>query len=87
MVDELCNLAAAQRDRVVAEVRVAAPIDDAQAQRLAAALSELKGRQVRLNVAVDPTILGGVLVTVGDEVIDGTIASRLEEARRAVIGS
>jgi len=87
VVDELCNLAAAQRDRVVAEVRVAAPIDDAQAQRLAAALSELKGRQVRLNVAVDPTILGGVLVTVGDEVIDGTIASRLEEARRAVIGS
>jgi F-type H+-transporting ATPase subunit delta len=46
----------------------------------------LQGRTVRLNVAVDPAMLGGVMVTIGDEVIDGTVASRLEQARRAVLG-
>lgn len=86
VVDSLCELAAAQRDKVVAEVRVAAPIDESQRQRLAAALSKLKGRTVRLNVAVDPAVLGGAHVTVGDEVIDGTVATRLEQARRAVLG-
>jgi F-type H+-transporting ATPase subunit delta len=85
-IDTLCDLAARQRDRVVAEVRVAAPLTDEQARRLAAALSTLKGRTVRLNVAVDPSVMGGVHVTIGDEVIDGTIASRLEQARRAVLG-
>jgi len=85
-IDTLCELAAAQRDRVVAEVRVAAPMTEEQSRRLAAALSTLKGRTVRLNVAIDPAVLGGVMVTIGDEVIDGTVASRLEQARRAVLG-
>ena len=70
----------------MAEVRVAAPLTEEQSRRLAAALSSLKGRTVRLNVAVDPAVLGGVMVTIGDEVIDGTVASRLEQARRAVLG-
>ena len=86
VVEDLCNLAATQRERVVAEVRVAAPLDEAQERRLSELLSKLKGRTVRLNVAVDPDVLGGVHVKIGDEVIDGTIASRLEQARRAVIG-
>ena len=86
VVDGLCELAARQRERVVAEVRVAAPLDPAQELRLAEILSRLKGRTVRLNVAVDPTVLGGVHVKVGDEVIDGTVASRMEQARRAVLG-
>jgi F-type H+-transporting ATPase subunit delta len=86
VVDDLCNLAAQQRERVVAEVRVAAPLDASQTQRLADALSRLKGRTVRLNVAVDPTVVGGVHVRIGDEVIDGTVASRMEQARRALLG-
>ena len=85
-IDTLCDLAARQRDRVVAEVRVAAPLTDEQAARLAAALTSLKGRTVRLNVAIDPSVMGGVHVTIADEVIDGTIASRLQQARRAVLG-
>lgn len=85
-IDTLCDLAARQRDRVVAEVKVAQPLTDEQARRLAAALTALKDRTVRLNVAVDPSVMGGVLVTIGDEVIDGTVASRLEQARRAVLG-
>ena len=86
VVDRLCDLAATQRERVVAEVRVAAPLDPEQEQRLGAALARLKGRTVRLNVAVDPSVIGGVYVKVGDEVIDGTVASRLEQARRVVLG-
>jgi F-type H+-transporting ATPase subunit delta len=86
VVDELVELAAKQRQRVVAEVRVAAPLDDSQAARLADVLTRLKGRTVRLNVAVDPAVLGGVHVRIGDEVIDGTVASRMEQARRALLG-
>ncbi|TAK70721.1 MAG: F0F1 ATP synthase subunit delta [Actinomycetota bacterium] len=83
-VAQLCDLAAAQRQRVVAEVTVAVPLAADQARRLAAALSVLKGRQVRLNVTVDPAVLGGVSVHVADDVIDGTVATRLEQARRAL---
>lgn len=86
VVDDLVTLAAKQRERVVAEVRVAAPLTDEQERRLAAALTRLKGRTVRLNVAIDPSVLGGVHVRIGDEVIDGTVAARLEQARRAVLG-
>lgn len=85
-IDSLCELAARQRDRVVAEIRVAAPLTDEQSRRLVSALSTVSGRTVRLNVAIDPTVMGGVHVTIGDEVIDGTVASRLEQARRAVLG-
>jgi len=86
VIDELCQLAAQQRERVVAEVRVAAALDAEQERRLAAALSTIKGRTVRLNVAVDPSVLGGVHVRIGDEVIDGTVASRMDQASRAVLG-
>jgi F-type H+-transporting ATPase subunit delta len=87
VVDQLVDLAASQRSRVVAEVRVAAPLEPEQQRRLADALSRLKGRTVRLNVAVDASVLGGVYVKVGDEVIDGTVASRLQQARRVILGS
>ena len=86
VIDGLCDLAAKQRNRVVAQVRVAAPLEPDQERRLVAALSQMKGREVRLNIAVDPTVLGGVHVTVGDDVIDGTIATRMEQARRVVLG-
>lgn len=86
VVDDLAEAAARQRQRIVAEVRVAQPLAADQEHRLAAALSALKGRKVRLNVAVDPAVLGGVHVTVGDEVIDGTVAARLEQARRSMLG-
>ena len=86
VVSHLVEMAAKQRDRVVADIKVAAPLTPEQSQRLAQALSQLKGRTVRLNVAVDPSVLGGVHVAIGEEVIDGTIESRLEQARRALLG-
>ncbi len=86
VVEDLMDLAAEQRDRSVAEVRVALDLDDSQRRRLAAALSTLHGREVRLNVAVDPDVIGGVSVRLGNEVIDGTVASRIEQARRSLVG-
>ena len=82
---QLGQLAARQRQRVIAEITVAAPLDAKQSQRLAAVLSKMVGRTVRLNVEVDPTVLGGVHVKIGDEVVDGTVATRLAQARRAVL--
>lgn len=86
VMDELIDLAGEQRNRSVAEVRVARPLDDDQATRLAAALSRLNGREVQLNVAVDPDVIGGISVRIGNEVVDATVAHRIEQARRAMVG-
>jgi F-type H+-transporting ATPase subunit delta len=85
-VDELSRLAAAHRQRLIAQVRVAAPLDDDQAERLSASLRRLYGRAVRLQVEVDPEVLGGIVVRVGDEVVDGSVGRRLSEAHRRLAG-
>ena len=85
-IDELVDLAAEQRQRVVAVVRVAKALDAEIAERMAAALGRLTGRTVSLNVVVDPTVLGGAHVTIAGEVIDGTVATRLEQAQRLIAG-
>lgn len=82
----LSDIAAAQRNRVVAHVRVAQPLTDDQSTRLAAALGRLAGRSVSLNVVIDPSVLGGVSVRLGGDVIDGSISNRLEQARRSLVG-
>ncbi|KUJ38267.1 F0F1 ATP synthase subunit delta [Streptomyces sp. NPDC093228] len=81
-LESLSKLAAARRDRMVAVVTSAAPLSDTQKQRLGAALAKLYGRQMHLNLDVDPEVLGGIRVQVGDEVINGSIEDRLEDARR-----
>ncbi len=86
VMDDLMALAGEQRNRSIAEVRVARPLDPDQATRLAAALSRLNGRDVRLNVAVDPEVIGGISVRIGDEVLDATVATRIEQARRVLVG-
>ncbi|WP_220793575.1 F0F1 ATP synthase subunit delta [Nocardioides stalactiti] len=70
----------------VATVRVARPLADADQQRLAAALAAQYGRRVHLNVVVDAGVIGGLKVEIGDDVIDGTILSRLDAARRKIAG-
>lgn len=77
------GLAADVRQRSLATVTSAVPLDDAQRERLAASLSAQFGREIQLQVAVDPKVVGGVLVRMGDEVIDGSTAHRLAQARRA----
>ena len=79
----LVELTAAKRDREVAYVTVATPLDDAGEQRLAAKLSDMYGRQVSLKVDVDPNVIGGASVRVGADLYDGTILRRLTEAKQA----
>ncbi len=81
IVEEVAKLAAERRLRVVAEVRSAVPLDDARRARLAQALSTATGRTVEVAIVLDRTVIGGVLTRVGDEVIDGSVRSRLEEAK------
>ncbi|MET9624437.1 MULTISPECIES: F0F1 ATP synthase subunit delta [unclassified Streptomyces] len=85
-LESLSKLAAARRDRMVAVVTTAVPLSDQQKQRLGAVLAKLYGREMHLNLDVDPTVLGGIAVQVGDEVINGTIAERLDEATRRLAG-
>lgn len=81
-VEHYLGIAAGLRARVVATVEVARPLTDDQLARLRAALSRQAGRDVKVRVVVDPAVLGGVRVTLGDEVIEGTVAARLNDARR-----
>ncbi len=76
------NLAAELRQRLVAEVRVATELTATQRARLAAALTATYGHAVHLNVVLDPSVLGGLSVRIGDELITGSVASRLAELRR-----
>ncbi|WP_329001886.1 F0F1 ATP synthase subunit delta [Kribbella sp. NBC_00709] len=78
--------AAARRNASIATVRVATDLSEAERTRLATALGRQYGRDIQLNVIVDPTVVGGVRVDIGDEVIDGTIAARLDEAQRRIAG-
>lgn len=78
------SLAAQLRNRVVATVKVAKPLNESQAERLRSALTRQVGRQVDIHVVVEPELLGGVRVELGDEVIEGTVAARLDDANRRI---
>ncbi len=75
---------AARRNRVIANVRAAVALTDAQKEKMTATLSQKIGQPVRLNVEIDPTVLGGVSIRFADELIDATIVNRLADAGRAL---
>lgn len=81
-VEALAELAAAARGTLLAEVRTALPLDPERHERLREALGALKGRLVDLQVVEDPSIMGGVVVRIGDELIDGSLRRQFEQARR-----
>jgi F-type H+-transporting ATPase subunit delta len=83
-LEEYARLAAEHRERLVAEVRVAAELSGAQRGRLATALSRAYGHDVHLNVVLDTQVIGGMIVRIGGEQIDASVASRLAEARRGL---
>jgi F-type H+-transporting ATPase subunit delta len=79
---EYARLTAEWRQRLIAVVRVAVPLSDSERDRLAAALAAAFGHGIHLDVLVDPAVLGGISVRIGDEFIDGSVASRLAALRR-----
>lgn len=86
VLDAFARQIAAREDRLVAVARVAYELSDDERQRLTSALSAKYGQPVQLNLVVDPTIVGGIAVSVGDEVVDATMSTRLEAARRRIAG-
>ncbi len=78
---------AARRNRVIALVRVAVALTDAQRDRLATALTAQVGQPVRINIEVDATVLGGVAIKFADELVDGTVVNRLASAGRSMARS
>lgn len=85
-LDELAELAAKRRDRSVAHVITAAPVTDAEREQLAEKLNRIYGRPIAVHVEVQPKVLGGIVVKVGDEVIDGSSAGRIMALRGQLAG-
>jgi F-type H+-transporting ATPase subunit delta len=85
-IERLSVAAARRRGQSVAHVTTAVPLTAVQEQRLVATLERLYGRTMGLQVLVDPAVLGGLVIRVEDEVIDGSIAHRLEAAGRRLAG-
>ena len=75
-----------RRNRLIAVVRTASTLTDAQATRLATVLEKKVGQPIRINVQIDPTILGGVSIKFADELVDGSVVNRLANAGRALVG-
>jgi len=80
------KVAAAVHGERVATVRTARVLTEQERQRLQSALTTQYAREVHLNVIVDADLIGGLRVEIGDDVIDGTVVSRLDDARRRLAG-
>ena len=81
IIDRMVQRTADERAEVVGEVRSAYPIDDELQTRLADALGRKTGKKISLKLTIDPTVIGGVVATIGDTVIDGSVRRRLEQLR------
>ena len=81
IIDKMVQRSAEDRAEAVADVRSAIPLDADQQQRLAEALGRRTGKKVSVKVTVDPSVLGGIVATIGDTVIDGTVRRRLDQLK------
>lgn len=82
----VAEAAAEQRDSELAEVSVAVELDERQREQLKAALERATGKKLELKFHVDPSVMGGVRAKIGDTVIDGTVAKRLDDIRTKIAG-
>ena len=83
IIDAMVKRSAQERNEEVAEVRSAVPLDDDQQRRLAEALSRRTGKRITVRVTVDPSVIGGVVTTIGDTVIDGSVRHRIDQLRES----
>jgi F-type H+-transporting ATPase subunit delta len=86
VLDEFTSFAAQRRSRLIARVTSAVPLTDEQQGRLSDALAREFGHEVRLQMVVDPAIVGGITVRVGDELLDASVLRQLGAARRLITG-
>lgn len=84
IIDSLVQLAAEEREKAVAEVRTAVALDEEDRKKLVDAITKATGKHVDLKVIIDPNVIGGLLVRVGDQVFDGTVKRRLELAKERI---
>jgi F-type H+-transporting ATPase subunit delta len=82
IIETMAELAAERRRKALAEVRTAVPLDAKRRGQLAKALSKATGKDIELKVLVDPSVIGGVVARVGDQVFDGSVRRKLELARQ-----
>ena len=85
-LEEFQHIAAEAKDEKIATVHTARELSDSERERLAQALSEQYSTTVHLQVVVDPDVIGGLRVEIGDDVIDGTVSSKLDDAQRKLAG-
>ena len=86
LVGRFAELAAKRQQRWIATVSVSRPLTTVQLTRLQAAMNALYGRELKVNVNIDPTLIGGVRVQVGDEVLDASVIARLGQLQRQLAG-
>lgn len=86
LVERFAELAAKRQQRWIATVSVTRPLSQTQQARLQAGLNALYGRELKINVNVDPALIGGIRVQVGDEVLDASVMTRLGELQRQLAG-
>jgi F-type H+-transporting ATPase subunit delta len=86
LVGRFAELAAKRQQRWIATVSVTRPLTQTQLARLQAGLNALYGRELKVNVNVDPALIGGIRVQVGDEVLDASVITRLSELQRQLAG-
>jgi F-type H+-transporting ATPase subunit delta len=84
IVDRFVELAVAEREHEVAEVRTAVPLSQADIDRLTEALSRATRKNVEVKVVIDPDVMGGIVTKMGDLVIDGTVRHRLDQLREQI---
>lgn len=85
ILEEFEELEREARGILEADVTVARPIDQTERGRIAERLGQVTGKQVEVHVQVDPAILGGVVVRIGDQLIDGSVAGRLQRLRQEMV--
>ena len=84
-VEEFARFASERRRRTFAAVSSAVPLSDAQQARLGSVLAGIYSREVQLNLQVDPDVVGGLRIQVGDDLYDATVLARLSRARSQLV--
>ena len=84
VADEFAEIIVTRQNRYIARVTSAIALSQAQLERLGRTLNAVYGRELKLDVSVDPAVLGGLRVQVGDEVIDGTVETRMSDLARSI---